>query len=112
MLRLTELRLPIDHSPEAPPAAIARKLGVSQVRFKPVQEPVPVDVSSPSLVRDPNKCVLFHCGNWAKAFIPDAAIKTAPILGTTLGEENTYGAMAGRTLNGDPLGRRKLSDAS
>ncbi|EFL52165.1 hydrogenase, Fe-only [Solidesulfovibrio fructosivorans JJ]] len=40
---------------------IARKLGVSQVRFKPVQEPVPVDVSSPSLVRDPNKCVL--CGD-------------------------------------------------
>ena len=34
---------------------------------------------------DPNKCVFFHCGNWAKSFIPDAAIKTAPILGTTLG---------------------------
>lgn len=40
---------------------IARKLGVSQVRFKPIQEPVAVDVSSPSLVRDPNKCVL--CGD-------------------------------------------------
>ncbi|MFC1466475.1 MAG: L-fucose/L-arabinose isomerase family protein [Candidatus Brachytrichaceae bacterium NZ_4S206] len=49
---------------------------------------------------DPNKCVLFHCGNWARSFIPDAAIKTAPILGTTLGEENTYGAMAGRTPSG------------
>jgi L-fucose isomerase-like protein len=49
---------------------------------------------------DPNKCVFFHCGNWAKSFIPDAAIKTAPILGTTLGEENTYGAMAGRTPSG------------
>lgn len=46
---------------------------------------------------DPDKCVLFHCGNWAKNFIPAAAIKTAPILGTTLGEENTYGAMEGRT---------------
>ncbi|MEL7642066.1 MAG: [FeFe] hydrogenase, group A [Solidesulfovibrio sp.] len=40
---------------------IARKLGVSQVRFAPVREPVAVDVSSPSLVRDPNKCVL--CGD-------------------------------------------------
>jgi L-fucose isomerase-like protein len=49
---------------------------------------------------DPNKCVFFHCGNWAKAFLPDATIATAPILGTTLGEENTYGAMAGRTPQG------------
>lgn len=49
---------------------------------------------------DPNKCVLFHCGNWAKSFIPDLEIKTAPILGTTLGEENTYGAMTGRALSG------------
>lgn len=43
---------------------------------------------------DPDRCVLFHCGNWVKSFIPDIEIKTAPILGTTLGEENTYGAMA------------------
>jgi len=49
---------------------------------------------------DPNKCVFFHCGNWAKAFIPDATIATAPILGTTLGEQNTYGAMSGRTPEG------------
>jgi L-fucose isomerase-like protein len=49
---------------------------------------------------DPNKCVFFHCGNWAKAFLPDATIATAPILGSTLGEQNTYGAMAGRTSQG------------
>ncbi len=49
---------------------------------------------------DPNKCVLFHCGNWAKSFLPDIEIKTAEILGTTLGEENTYGAVAGRTPSG------------
>jgi len=35
---------------------------------------------------DPDRCVLFHCGNWAKSFVPDIEIKTAPILGTTLGE--------------------------
>ena len=49
---------------------------------------------------DPDRCVLFHCGNWAKTFVPDIEIKTAPILGTTLGEENTYGAMAGRAAEG------------
>ena len=49
---------------------------------------------------DPEKCVFFHCGNWAKSFIPEAAISTAPILGTTLGEQNTWGAMAGRTPAG------------
>tara|TARA_B100000029_G_scaffold336468_1_gene328564 strand:- start:82 stop:1488 length:1407 start_codon:yes stop_codon:yes gene_type:complete len=44
-----------------------------------------------------NKCVLFHCGNWAKSFLPDAKISTAPILGTIVGEENTFGALEGRT---------------
>jgi L-fucose isomerase-like protein len=49
---------------------------------------------------DPNKCVFFHCGNWAKAFLPDIEIATAPILGSILGEKNTYGALAGRTPSG------------
>ena len=49
---------------------------------------------------DPNKCVFFHCGNWAKAFLPDIEIATAPILGSILGEQNTYGALAGRTPSG------------
>lgn len=46
---------------------------------------------------DENKCVLFHCGNWAKSFLPDIEISNAPILGTTVGIENTYGALDGRT---------------
>ena len=46
---------------------------------------------------DENKCVLFHCGNWAKSFLPDIEISNAPILGTTVGVENTYGALSGRT---------------
>ena len=49
---------------------------------------------------DPNRCVFFHCGNWAKSFVKDLKIANAPILGTTLGVENTYGAMAGRALKG------------
>jgi len=46
---------------------------------------------------DDNKCVLFHCGNWAKSFLPDITISTAPIIGTSVGTENTYGALDGRT---------------
>ena len=40
---------------------LARKLGVSEVRYKQLTEKKPLDKSSPSLVRDPNKCVL--CGD-------------------------------------------------
>ena len=45
---------------------------------------------------DENKCVLFHCGNWAKSFLPDIKLSTAPILGTIVGEEHTHGALDGR----------------
>lgn len=41
--------------------ALARRMGVQNVRFKALQKPAPVDDSSPSIVRDPNKCVL--CGD-------------------------------------------------
>ena len=41
--------------------SLAQRLGVKKVRFKSVHKPVPLDESSPSLVRDPNKCVL--CGD-------------------------------------------------
>jgi len=46
---------------------------------------------------DDTKVVLFHCGNWAKSFLPDIQISTAPIIGTAVGTENTYGALDGRT---------------
>lgn len=46
---------------------------------------------------DDTKCVLFHCGNWAKSFLPDIQISNAPIIGTSVGVENTYGALDGRT---------------
>jgi L-fucose isomerase-like protein len=49
---------------------------------------------------DPDKCVFFHCGNWAKTYVPDVEIATAPILGTTLGEERTWGTINGRTPAG------------
>jgi len=59
---------------------------------------------------DPDKCILFHCGNWANSFVPNNEIKTAPILGTTLGEENTYGAMAGRASAGQMTYARVSTD--
>lgn len=57
---------------------------------------------------DPEKCVLFHCGNWAKSFLPDIRIANAPILGSILGVENTYGALEGRTPAG-PLTYGRIS---
>lgn len=60
---------------------------------------------------DPNKCVLFHCGNWAKEFLEEIKMGTAPILGTTLGEENTVGALHGRTGVGPlTIGRVSTDD--
>ncbi len=49
---------------------------------------------------DPDKCVLFHCGNWAKSFFGEVKMANAEILATTLGTENTYGTVAGRTPAG------------
>jgi L-fucose isomerase-like protein len=45
---------------------------------------------------DPDKCVLFHCGNWPLNFYTDAEMKTAEVLGTTLGADNVWGAINGR----------------
>lgn len=59
---------------------------------------------------DDEKCVLFHCGNWAKSFLPDIKISTAPILGSILGVENTYGALDGRTPAG-PLTYGRITTA-
>jgi L-fucose isomerase-like protein len=50
--------------------------------------------------QDPDKCVLFHCGNWAKSFFGEVKMANAEILATTLGTENTYGTVAGRTPKG------------
>ena len=40
---------------------LAYQLGVNQVRFQNHREEQPVDFSSPSIVRDPNKCILCGC---------------------------------------------------
>ncbi|TCL60865.1 L-fucose isomerase-like protein [Hydrogenispora ethanolica] len=57
---------------------------------------------------DPDKCVLFHCGNWAKSFFPATCMGWAEILGTTLGRENTYGTIVGRVASG-PMSYARIS---
>ncbi len=70
MRRMTIELLLADHDkscPTCPKSAacrlqdLARRLGVDKVRFGTTRAPQAVDASSPSLVRDPNKCVL--CGD-------------------------------------------------
>ena len=45
-----------------------------------------------------DKCVLFHCGNFAKSFVPKATMNNAKILATTMGTENTMGSIEGRIV--------------
>lgn len=62
---------------------------------------------------DENKCVFFHCGNWARSLLGgEAAVCTAPILGTTTGEENTIGALEGRSPAGPMTFGRISTDDS
>lgn len=44
---------------------LAHRLGVHTIRFENTREVRPLDTSSPSIVRDPNKCIL--CGNCVRA---------------------------------------------
>lgn len=44
---------------------LAHRMGVTNVRFKNTRELRPLDTSSPSIVRDPNKCIL--CGDCVRA---------------------------------------------
>lgn len=75
---------------------IARRVGIDQVRYKPTQSKQPIDASTPSLVRDPNKCIL--CGDCVRACDEiqgigaidfahrGAAACVAPAFGKTLNE--------------------------
>lgn len=44
---------------------LAHRMGVHEIRFENTREPRELDVSSPSIVRDPNKCIL--CGDCVRA---------------------------------------------
>ncbi|PJG85333.1 L-fucose/L-arabinose isomerase family protein [Conservatibacter flavescens] len=55
-----------------------------------------------------DKCVMFHCGNYATDELKDPFMTTADIIGTTVGCENTCGAINGRMKSG-PLTYFRLS---
>ena len=57
-----------------------------------------------------DKCVFFHCGNWPKSLFEDFSMRNAEILATTLGEENTYGAINGRVPAGPMSFARVTTD--
>ena len=59
---------------------------------------------------DPNRCVLFHCGNWAKSLLSGATMANAEILATVLGTENTYGTVSGRAKPGPMTFARITTD--
>ena len=52
--------LTCDRSQNCELQALAADLGIKEVRFKNIKPELPLDDNNPSLVRDPNKCVL--CG--------------------------------------------------
>jgi hypothetical protein len=57
-----------------------------------------------------DKCILFHCGNWARSFFPEARMANAEILATVLGTENTYGTVSGRATPGPMTYARITTD--
>ena len=51
---------------------------------------------------DPNKVVCTHCSNYPKSFFGnDIEIGSLDILGTVLGQENTFGAVKGKVAAGE-----------
>jgi L-fucose isomerase-like protein len=57
-----------------------------------------------------DKCILFHCGNWARSFFPEVRMANAEILATVLGTENTYGTVSGRVTAGPMTYARITTD--
>ena len=59
---------------------------------------------------EPNKCVLFHCGNWPRSFFSEAKMAYGDTLGASFGKENTYGAVDGRVQDGPMTFARITTD--
>ena len=57
---------------------LAHRMNITNVRFENTREPHALDFSSPSIIRDPNKCIL--CGNCVRAC---AEIQGIGVLGFT-----------------------------
>ena len=61
---------------------------------------------------EPDKCVLFHCGNWARSFFEAGSVKMSygEILATVLGQENTYGVVSATAVAGPMTYARITTD--
>lgn len=59
-----------------------------------------------------DKCVLFHCGNWARSFFrpDDVRMSYGEILATVLGEQNTYGTVSAAAIAGPMTYARLTTD--
>lgn len=81
--------------------SIAFKVGIHNVRFDNNKEQIPIDLSSPSIVRDPNKCIL--CGDCVRTCDEIQAVgaidfafrgakaEVMPAFGKPLGETDCVG---------------------
>lgn len=49
---------------------------------------------------DPEKCVLFHCGNYPKSVFAQMEMRYADVIGATVGFENAYGSCRGNIKPG------------
>lgn len=49
---------------------------------------------------DPEKCVVFHCGNYPKAVFEKMEMRYADVIGATVGKENAYGSCRGNIKPG------------
>lgn len=59
---------------------------------------------------DPDKCVLFHCGNWPKCLIGRPTMGALDIVGKTMGRERSYGSVVGRAEPGPLTFARVTTD--
>jgi L-fucose isomerase-like protein len=58
-----------------------------------------------------DKCILFHCGNWAKSYFKEVRMANAEILATVLGEDATMGTVAGQAIAAPVTVARITTDA-
>jgi L-fucose isomerase-like protein len=59
---------------------------------------------------EPDKCMLFHCGNWPVSFFGKSEMISAEVLGSSLGAENSWGAIDGRVKPGPMSFCRLVTD--
>jgi len=49
---------------------------------------------------DPDKAVIFHCGNFAKSIFEKVKMSYGDVIATSVGKQNAYGSLAGKIKSG------------